>query len=148
MSATLKSATRAEVAGRLSLALGALNRRIRAANTDLSVGLVSTLATIVDHDDLRPSDVARIEQVAAPSATRMIADLERRGLVVRETHPDDRRAVLLRATPEGAEALASGRRERAERMLGLLDGAADIDVAKLELVIEVLEGLLTHPETV
>lgn len=140
MSARVQS--RAEVAGRLAIALGALNRRIRAVHSDLSVGLVSTLATIVDHEDLRPSDVARIEGVAAPSATRMIADLERRGLVAREADPEDGRAVLLHATPAGAEALARGRRERAERMLALVEAADGVDAAHFDDLVEVLENLL------
>lgn len=138
----VKKASRAELAGRLALALGALNRRIRAADSELSVGLVSTLATIVDHECLRPSDVAKIEGVAAPSATRMIADLERRGLVSRETDPDDRRAVLLRATDAGTAALSAGRRERAARMLTLLDESTDVGAEELESLIATLESLL------
>lgn len=134
---------RVEVAGRLSLALGALNRRIRAADSEMSVGLISTLATVVDHDGLRPSDIARIEGVAAPSATRMIAELEHRGLAVREADPDDGRAVLILATNAGAKALAAARRERADRLVALLeDSDAEIDAAKLEELVEVLETLL------
>lgn len=136
---------RAELAGRFSLALGALNRRIRAADSEMSVGLVSTLATIVDHDGLRPSDVARIEGVAAPSATRMIAELEHRDLVVRQADPDDGRAVLIRATKAGAKALADARSERADRLVALLEASdAHVDSKKLEDLVEVLEKLLAH----
>ena len=137
--------SRVEVAGRLSLGLGSLNRRIRAAQSDMSVGLVSTLATIVDRDGVRPSDVAKIEGVAAPSATRMIAELESRHLVVRETDPDDGRAVLVRATAAGSKALADSRRERADRMVELLEASdADVNLAQLEGLVEVLEKLLAH----
>ena len=129
---------RAEVAGRLSLVLGSLNRRIRAADSEMSVGLVSALATIVDRDGVRPSDVAKLERVAAPSATRMIAELENRGLVRRETDPDDGRAVLVRATAAGNGALADARRERADRLVALLEASdADVDLTQLEGLVEI-----------
>lgn len=144
MTGAVSTGTRAEVAGRLSLALGALNRRIRSSNVGMSVGLVSALATVADADGLRPSDLARIEGIAAPSATRMVAELENRGLVVRETDPQDGRAVLVRATAAGARALRDARRERAERLVELIGADDTIDLARLRDAVDVLEGLLSR----
>ncbi|MGN6721231.1 MAG: MarR family winged helix-turn-helix transcriptional regulator [Marmoricola sp.] len=144
MTATVSTGTRADIAGRLSLALGALNRRIRPANAGMSVGLVSALATVADADGLRPSDLARIEGVAAPSATRAVAELEARGFVVRETDPQDGRAVLVRATAAGSKALRDARKERARRLLELIDVEGDVDLARLSDAVDVLEGLLSR----
>lgn len=50
--------------------------------------------------------------VDAPYATVMVDDLERRGLVTRTVHPDDRRARLVSLTDAGRAAV-----ERANRLL-------------------------------
>ncbi|MBB4684825.1 MarR family winged helix-turn-helix transcriptional regulator [Amycolatopsis jiangsuensis] len=48
-----------------------------------------------------------------PYTTLVVDELVRRGLVVRESHPDDRRLRIVTATPAGEEAAG-----RAERILG------------------------------
>jgi len=69
----------------------------------------SRLTTIAERTGLDPSTVSR-----------QVADLEREGLLARETDPDDRRAMLLKATAEGQQMLdrlTRGRRRRMERLL-------------------------------
>lgn len=56
----------------------------------------------------------------ASHVSRQVSDLEKAGLLAREADPDDRRAVLLRATDEGnalMQRLKDGRRSRVERLL-------------------------------
>src|SRR6478609_937925 len=89
---------RDDVAGRLALAVGRLNRRIRSATGGLSHGQLSALSTIVRHGPLRPSEVAGIEHVAAPTVTRLVGGLESRGLVERAPDPDDGRSFFVSAT--------------------------------------------------
>jgi DNA-binding MarR family transcriptional regulator len=70
----------------------------------------SRLTIIAERTGLDPSTVSR-----------QVADLEKAGLLSREPDPDDRRAILLQATPSGQslmKRLSSGRRRRIERMLG------------------------------
>lgn len=136
------SADRQELARRLSLALGTINRRIRPSGEGLSVGLVSALSTVIGHDGIRAGELARIERVAAPSMTRVVADLEARGLVEREADPDDGRASLIRATPAGIRAIEDARDARATQLLELLDAHPDLDLAQLQDAVQVLEGLL------
>jgi DNA-binding MarR family transcriptional regulator len=57
-------------------------------------------------------ELARAAGVSAPTATRMIDGLETRGLVTRERDADDRRAVRIALTGDGADAV----REHRERM--------------------------------
>jgi DNA-binding MarR family transcriptional regulator len=55
------------------------------------------------------------------TVSRQVADLEKAGLLAREVDPEDRRAILLKATAEGQQLLnrlTLGRRKRIERLLG------------------------------
>ncbi|GAC1386675.1 MAG: MarR family transcriptional regulator [Marmoricola sp.] len=142
------SAERQELARRLSMALGMINRRIRAVDDGLSVGLVSALSTVMAHDGIRAGDLARIEKVAAPSITRAVAELEARGLVERSPDPDDGRASLIRATPLGVKAVERARDGRAEQLISLLDRADGMTLARLRDAVDVLEGLLSHADSV
>jgi len=142
------SSERQDLARRLSLSLGLVNRRIRSGGEGLSAGLVSALATVITHDGIRASDLARIEKVAAPSMTRAVAELEARGLVERQPDPADGRAALIRATRLGVKAMERARDDRAAQLLKLLDGAEEIDLARLRDAVHVLEGLLSVADSV
>lgn len=69
----------------------------------------SRLGAVAEWTGLDPSTVSR-----------QVADLEKAGLLAREADPEDRRAVLLKATVEGErvlDRLSRGRRKRVERLL-------------------------------
>lgn len=72
-----------------------------------------------------------------PYTTVVVADLERRGLVRRAVHPDDRRVKIVSTTPEGARAA-----ELAERILGeppaALAALAPADLAALDRIVATL----------
>jgi DNA-binding MarR family transcriptional regulator len=129
---------RAEVATRLAVVVGRINRRIRPAN-GLSHGLVSALASIVNRGPLRPGDLARLESVAAPTMTRIIADLENRGLVVRSSDPVDGRAFFIEATPSGTEAVLQARAQRAAMVAQLLEECTEEQVLAISGALEGLE---------
>lgn len=142
------SAERQDLARRMSVALGLVNRRIRTGDDGLSVGLVSALSTVMAHDGIRASDLARIEKVAAPSITRAVADLEARGLVEREADPADGRASLIRITQLGIKAIERARDGRAEQLLTLVDRADGVTLERLRDAVDVLEGLLSTADSV
>src|SRR6195952_2822095 len=100
---------RDEVAERLTLVISRLSRRIRPVGDELSHGLLSALSSVRTSGPTRPSDLARLEHVAAPTMTRIVADLENRGLVERAADPVDGRSFLLRATEAGLSAVADAR---------------------------------------
>src|ERR1700712_1128299 len=100
---------RDEVAERLTLVVSRLSRRIRPVGDELSHGLLSALSSVRLSGPIRPSDLARLEHVAAPTMTRIVADLENRGLVERAPDPLDGRSFLLRATEAGLSAVADAR---------------------------------------
>lgn len=76
------------------------------------------------------------------SVSRQVASLERLGLVERGPHPEDRRAVLVRLSPEGrrlVEAFTPRVQEERSRLFGGLPAA---DLAALHRVIDHLEARL------
>jgi DNA-binding MarR family transcriptional regulator len=58
---------------------------------------------------LRMSELARSVLLSQSGVTRLVDRLQRRGLVVREPCPEDRRVLYARLTTEGAAALAHAR---------------------------------------
>ncbi|MFD1721531.1 MarR family winged helix-turn-helix transcriptional regulator [Amnibacterium endophyticum] len=137
---------RDDLAERLAFVVGSVNRRLRPPAEALSHVAVSALASIERLGDVRPGDLARVEGVGAPGMTRLVAELEGRGLLVRSPDPDDGRAHRVRLTADGTAAVAEARRVRASGVAALLDDADAADLAALDLAVGVLErALLTHP---
>jgi DNA-binding MarR family transcriptional regulator len=136
---------RNEIANRLAVAVGRINRRIRPAADGLSHGLVSALSTLMRKGPLRPGDLARMEVVAAPTMTRAIADLESRGLVSRTQDPDDGRSFLIEVTAAGGEAVLRARAERAKRISALLSELSSDDIARLAAALDALEATALAP---
>jgi len=141
MSATPEPAPldRAETAARLAVAIGRINRRIRPVGEGLTQAQLSALSSIVRKGPLRPGDLGRIESIAAPSATRVIAELESRGLVGREADPLDGRSSLVSATDAGSAAVHAARAERSERISVLLAGLDDEQLATVAEALGALE---------
>ena len=131
------SIPRAEAAGRLAHAIGRLNRRIRYTG-DLTPGQISALGTIVASGSIRPGDLARVERVAAPTVTRLLTDLENRGLVQRTADPADGRSFFLSSTEEGVAAIEKARSERALRVLELFE---ELDGDTIDTLVDSLDAL-------
>jgi homoprotocatechuate degradation regulator HpaR len=51
--------------------------------------------------------LAEVGLLHAPSVTRILKELQERGLVVREPDPDDRRRMMIALSPEGREMVKS-----------------------------------------
>jgi DNA-binding MarR family transcriptional regulator len=60
------------------------------------------------------SELADLLGVSQQGASKAVADLERRGYVVRRRDPEDARARRVELTSRGEAAIAAGRRHRAE----------------------------------
>jgi len=129
-----------EVAGRLALAVGRLNRRIRSSTGGLSHGQLSALSTIVRSGPLRPSELAAIEVAAAPTITRIVAELEARGLVERAPDPDDRRSLFVSCTEAGTALLLEARSDRARAAAGILAELTPEQTAALRAALPALEA--------
>jgi DNA-binding MarR family transcriptional regulator len=134
---------RADVAARLAVAVGRINRRIRPADHGLSLGLLSALSSVVRSGPVRPGDLARTEAVAAPTLTRLIAELERRGFLTRRPDPADGRSYLVEATGAGADAVLQALAERADHVAALLADLSDDQLAYVAAALPALEATAT-----
>ena len=133
------------LARRLRLSMIRVSRQLRRQDpSELTLAQLSALDTVVSGGPLGVGQLAEIEGLPSPAATRLADKLEEAGLLTRQANPADRRGVHLVATPAGAALLA--RREQvgnawlAER-LGRL---GDADRAALERVVALLEALATE----
>ena len=124
-------------AGRLALAVGRINRLLRAGDGINHSGL-SALSSIVRFGPLRLNELAQREGVAPATVTRIAVDLSRLGFATRTTDTDDRRATLIEATPAGVDFILRARSARADIMTGLLK---TVDAHDVELLIEALPAL-------
>lgn len=135
-----------DVPGRLAFVSGRLNRRIRAAGGGLSHGLLSALASVQKLGPIRLAELAQQEFVSAPSTTRLIAELEKRGLVSRAVDPEDGRAFLIEITDAGEAEVLRARSARAEMVGQMLESLTPEQFAAIEAALPALERAIEHDE--
>ena len=111
---TVTRGTISDLASQLRPPLLRLTRMVRNQRVDTSVTLahISAMATLKKRGPMSAGELAACERVQPPSMTKVIADLEQRGLVQRAAHPDDKRSAILAITVQGRELLDSERRSR------------------------------------
>ena len=132
-----------ELASRLRYAIARSARRLRQeAGTELSASLTAALATIERHGPLTPSELAARERVQRPTITRVVYQLEERGLVTRAADPTDGRSALITITPAGRALLAAARTRKDAFLSERLDALSAEDRATLERAAALLEGML------
>jgi len=136
-----------ELAARLRLVVGRLNRRIRIDGRESVPPLqLSAMVTVEEHGPLRLSDLARREAVSVPTMSRVLTALDEQGLVVRTPDPQDARGVLVTLSDAGERRLAQVRSHRTAlvaRRLGRLDAAQR---ASLQAALPALEALLVDED--
>lgn len=131
-----------EVVARLSLALGRLTRVLRRDSpTGLGPGSVSAMVTVVRSGPIRLGDLAAREDVAPPTLTRIVANLEDCGFVLRSPDPADRRASLLTATPAAHDLVAGINGVRVQTLLRRLAALAEAEREQLLAAVPILEKL-------
>jgi DNA-binding MarR family transcriptional regulator len=95
----------ADTASRLRLAIVRTARRLRQEGAGVAKELTPTsasaLATVERHGPLTPSELAEIERVKRPTATRTLRVLEEAGLVDRSPDPVDGRSCLVAVNATG-----------------------------------------------
>jgi len=132
-----------EAAARLRIVVMRLHRRLRAeAGDELSPTLVAALVSIERHGPLTLGRLAELEHVTPPSITRVVASLERAGLVDRTVDEGDRRVSRVGITPKGARMLDRNRTRKAAYLARRLDELPDDYLGRLLEALPVLERLL------
>ena len=140
---TATRTTIAELASQLRPALLRLTRIIRNQRVDMSVTLtqLSAMGTLRKSGPMSAGELAACERVQPPSMTKVLANLEERGLVRREVHPTDRRQAVIEITPAGEELLDSERRSRDAWLSKQLATLSAEDRALVQRVIPIMEKL-------
>ncbi|MGP5218310.1 MULTISPECIES: MarR family winged helix-turn-helix transcriptional regulator [Micrococcaceae] len=96
---------------------------------------------------LRLKQLADLLRIAPRSATEVIDQLETKELVERAPDPLDRRAVLIRLTPDGQELrsrIHQSRREQSTKYFGRLDSGERDELARLLGVLAGDEPVAHH----
>ncbi|MEJ8280828.1 MarR family winged helix-turn-helix transcriptional regulator [Pseudonocardia spirodelae] len=136
-----------ELASRLRLAVGRLNRRIRIDGSESLPPLqLSTLVTVEQHGPLRLSELARREGVTAPTMSRVLSALDEQGMVLRAPDPGDARGVLISISDDGRSRLREVRSQRTALVARRLDRLDEAQRAALAAALPALEALLVADE--
>jgi DNA-binding MarR family transcriptional regulator len=101
---------------------------------DVTPSQARALGVLLRHGTMRLSGLAEHLRIVPRSATEVVDALAARGLVERQPDPDDRRATLIRPTPEGTrvgEAIRAARAADAEGFFGALSEADRADLARI-----------------
>jgi len=135
------------VAARLHSAALRLLRRLRAADesTGLSPARLSVLSVVVFLGPRSITELARIEQVAQPTMSKLVAGLKRDGLVRTEIEARDRRASQVLPTAAGTRLLHRARRLREDLLVELMADLGPRDRRTLRRAADILERLLERP---
>jgi DNA-binding MarR family transcriptional regulator len=105
------------IADQLHSAAIHLLRRLRVRDRESGIGpaQLSALSVLVFGGPRSLGELAEAEQVRPPTMSRIVAGLERAGLVRRHATEDGRR-VRLEATAKGTKILQEGRKRRVESL--------------------------------
>ena len=138
-----------EIASRLRLAIARTARRLRQnSGTELTAALTAALATVECKGPITPSELASVENIKRPTATRIVSRLEEQGLVERTPDPTDRRSFLVGITPQGRTLLSRLRKRKNAYLAKRLRELDPEDVDALERAADILERLLeSEPRT-
>jgi len=135
-----------EIAARLRMAIVRTSRRLRQEAAEAAGQLTPTaaaaLATVERHGPLTPSELAEIERVKRPTATRTLGVLGDAGLVERAPDPEDGRSALVSVTAAGRERLRRLRGRKNAYLARRMRELPDEDVEALERAAGILERIL------
>src|SRR5688500_13050432 len=131
----------AEIADRLHSAAIHLLRRLRKQDdrAGISAARLSALSVVVFAGPVTNGQLAAAEQVAPPPPTRLVAGMERDGLVERRQDAEDGRVVWIHASSKGTRILHAARERRVATLaadLAALDPAERALLAAAAVAIE------------
>jgi DNA-binding MarR family transcriptional regulator len=123
----------------------AFQKKIAGKFNELSKNQPMVIKIIGMEGEMMPSTIGKYTGMEKSSLTRMVDDLEKKGIVSRNTDPDDRRKVLVSLTKKGLEyynCLNKITAEMADEILKFVD-EKDIEdyVQSLETMVRVLRKI-------
>src|SRR6266403_190519 len=134
-----------EAADRLHSAAIHLLRRLRVRDRESGVGpaQLSALSVLVFGGPRSLGALADAEQVRPPTMSRIVAGLERAGLVKRRKTEDGRR-VRLEASARGTKILQEGRLRRVESLAKALYALSEKEQKLLGQLVELMQRVIRN----
>lgn len=131
------------VASRLHSAAIQLLRRLRREDdaTGLTAPRLSVLSVVVFAGPRTLGELAAAEQVRPPTMTRLVAALERQGLVRRIPDPLDGRVTRIGPTAKGKSLLLRGRGRRVSVLTRELQSLRPADLETIAAAVSLIERL-------
>lgn len=134
-----------ETANRLRVAIGAFKRRSRDAAVgegELTNPQMTALSRLDRLGPMTTAGLARREQITPQAMGSTIASLEKLGLVTRSADDADARRSILTLTPEGLDAVRSGRNAVSAKVAAVLEESfTDEETAILAAAAPLIERL-------
>src|ERR1700675_2515342 len=132
-----------ETADRLHSAAIHLLRRLRVRDRESGVGpaQLSALSVLVFGGPRSLGELADAEQVRPPTMSRIVAGLERSGLV-RRLPTEDGRRVRLEASAKGTRILQEGRKRRVESLGQALSSLSENERRHLAELVDLLQQII------
>lgn len=141
----------AEQIARAADALFAAMRRARSTGAQdfggLSLAQVSLLEPLAAESDIPVGRLASSADVSVPTATRMLQQLETKGIVLRRRSPQDERRVLVSLTHEGADLLAALRARLRERQARAYEAFTPAERTQLVTLMQRLTELVSDSDS-
>ena len=118
-----------------------LLRRVQVVDAEMGISSAraSALSVLVFGGPKTLTELARAEQVSPPTMSRLVTAMEAEGLIRRQPHEEDARAIRLHATPKARRILERGRARREqvlEELFAPLSAADRGAVARAAAIIE------------
>ncbi len=84
------------------------------------------------------SELADTARISSPGVTQMVDKLQTAGYVIRQSHPDDQRVVLVQMTASGVAALDLATNEYHSRVEEVLSALTDTEKQSLRILLDKL----------
>jgi DNA-binding MarR family transcriptional regulator len=139
----------AEEARALRTSVIRLQRRLRAARGDMSIGLsaYSALAAIFQHGPISAGELSRGERSRPQSMTRILARLEQEKFITRSQDKNDMRRARLLITPRGIQFLhRNALDQEAWLKRAIAEKLTEPERAMLHIAAQLLDRLASGPE--
>ena len=139
------SLTATEVADQLHSAAIHLLRRLRVRDRESGIGpaQLSALSVLVFGDPKSLGELADAEQVRPTTMSRIIAGLQRAGLVRRHATEDGRR-MRLEATPKGVSLMWEARKRRVESLASAVESLPENERQQLREALILLQQVMRN----
>jgi DNA-binding MarR family transcriptional regulator len=136
--------TPSEESARLRAIVDKLSRQLRltVASSGLTPSQTSVLFTVVRKGPLGLTELADIEGINPTMLSRITGELCKRGLIIRRSDPEDKRAAFVQATASGRRTRERAHRERAQALDEHLGGLGEEHRRALRDALPALEELV------